>query len=252
MCSGVGSIVPHQKRQHQEAAGSAAGSSQTAARTSSEHAEPKQRVVDCLVKGQTIAASAQLISTTAQHDMGRSRGGQKRPRAGQQQQEQHQEQHPQPSMAAVTGRRRVMGAAGSAAVSFKQSWQQLSTEDGVTGAATASGRTATLARRWPRRVMAGTGPVAAHAMYDCTALHRAGDWEALRTRLRLDGYLLLRGVLNAAAVLTAQDFLLHQLRQWRPKAFAESASCCKVCSLARDTIPVWMLASPQSNLSHVC
>ena len=55
--------------------------------------------------------------------------------------------------------------------------------------------------QWPRRVMAGTGPVVAHAMHDCTPLYRAGDWEALRTRLRLDGYLLLRGVVEERPVL---------------------------------------------------
>ncbi len=59
-------------------------------------------------------------------------------------------------------------------------------------------------KRWPRRVMAGTGPVVAHAMHDCTPLYRAGDWEALRTRLRLDGYVLLRGVLKEAPVLKVE------------------------------------------------
>jgi hypothetical protein len=60
-------------------------------------------------------------------------------------------------------------------------------------------------------------------MHDCTALYRAHDWEALRTRLRLDGYLLLRDVLDAAAVTKARDFLLDQLQRWRPDAFAEAA-----------------------------
>ena len=44
----------------------------------------------------------------------------------------------------------------------------------------------------------------AHAMHDCTPLYRAGDWEALRTRLRLDGYLLLRDVLEEARVLKVE------------------------------------------------
>jgi len=53
--------------------------------------------------------------------------------------------------------------------------------------------------------MAGTGPVVAHPMHDCTLLYRAGDWEALRTRLRLDGYLLLRSVLEEAAVAKVES-----------------------------------------------
>ena len=41
-------------------------------------------------------------------------------------------------------------------------------------------------------------------MLDCTALYTGGQWEALRARLRLDGYLLLRGVLPEAHVLQAR------------------------------------------------
>ena len=41
-------------------------------------------------------------------------------------------------------------------------------------------------------------------MLDCTALYAGGQWEALRARLRLDGYLLLRGVLPKALVMQAR------------------------------------------------
>ena len=90
--------------------------------------------------------------------------------------------------------------------------------------------------RWPRRVMAGTGPVTAHAMHDCTPLYRAGDWAALRTRLRLDGYLLLRNVLPQEAVLKVQ---------------LESGACpipactavAPACSILTAPCPRWLICS---------
>lgn len=73
-------------------------------------------------------------------------------------------------------------------------------------------------------VMAGTGKVRAHEMLDCTPLYAGGHWEALRARLRLDGYLLLRGVLPEADVLQARSFLLAALRAAAPGSFGAEDS----------------------------
>jgi hypothetical protein len=52
-----------------------------------------------------------------------------------------------------------------------------------------------------RTVMAGTGEVLAADMADSTGLLQRQDWKGLRRRLQRDGYLLLRGVLQASTVL---------------------------------------------------
>ena len=49
-------------------------------------------------------------------------------------------------------------------------------------------------------VMAGTGELQATDMDDSTDAYMAKDWQTLRVRLRQDGYLLLRGVLNVDKV----------------------------------------------------
>lgn len=77
----------------------------------------------------------------------------------------------------------------------------------------------TRAKLSSRLVMAGTGQVRAHEMLDATPLWASGDWDRLRERLQLDGYLLLRGVLPEADVLEARQFLLEELRAWRPDSF---------------------------------
>ena len=42
-------------------------------------------------------------------------------------------------------------------------------------------------------------------MLDATPLWASGDWERLRERLQLDGYLLLRGVLPETDVLQVRS-----------------------------------------------
>lgn len=54
---------------------------------------------------------------------------------------------------------------------------------------------------WPRLVWAGTGQVEAAHLEDSTGALLAGDAPGLRARLREDGYLFLRGVLDRDRVL---------------------------------------------------
>lgn len=74
-------------------------------------------------------------------------------------------------------------------------------------------------------VMAGTEVVQAADMRDSTDLFERSNWRQLRDRLQQDGYLMLRGVLDATSIAEARAFLLKELHAARPECFAPGVCC---------------------------
>ena len=74
-------------------------------------------------------------------------------------------------------------------------------------------------RQWPAQVIAGKGLVTAWPMLDSSSLLADENWVQLQSKLQQDGYLLLRGALDRAAV-----------QEVRPVATQEAlATCCWPC-----------------------
>lgn len=69
-------------------------------------------------------------------------------------------------------------------------------------------------------VMAGKGVIQADLMTDSTSAVTAQNWDFLRDRLKMDGYLFLRNVLSSSKVLKARNHLLRELHDSRPECFA--------------------------------